>query len=154
MGFPLSARRRYPGGSAWMGIFASVAAPPHPRHTARPAIPSVSISRRTSVHISFAAHIPRASLSAGLTQTQLCAAFFDKPGYPVAHGTFKPAFSTSAPFRKSIRFLEQCWESVVFDQHSLLLDGSEERAGSTGWLTGQPEPVLHIHGLSVVREVC
>jgi hypothetical protein len=64
----------------------------------------VSTRRRTSVHISIAAYTPRASLSVGGnrgfaailrtgTTAQLCAAFFDRPGYPAARCTFQPAFT-------------------------------------------------------------
>jgi hypothetical protein len=64
----------------------------------------VKTRRRTSVHISMSAYTPRASLSVGgnrgsaailLTDTaaQLCAAFFDRPGYPAARCTFRPAFT-------------------------------------------------------------
>ena len=65
-----------------------------------------NIRRRTSVHISMSAYTPRASLSVGgnhgsaailLTDNaaELCAAFFDRPGYPAARCTFRPAFTKS-----------------------------------------------------------
>jgi hypothetical protein len=61
------------------------------------------------------AYTPRASLSVGgnrgsaailLTDTaaQLCAAFFDRPGYPAARCTFRPAFTHDVVFRDSAAF--------------------------------------------------
>jgi len=67
----------------------------------------VRTRRRTSVHISIAASTPRASLSergnrgsAAIVLTdntaQLCAALFDRPGYPAARCSFQPAFTREA----------------------------------------------------------
>jgi predicted DNA-binding protein (UPF0251 family) len=57
------------------------------------------------------AYTPHASLSVGgyrgfaailLTDTaaQLCAAFFDRPGYPAPRCTFRPAFTLSKSFKE------------------------------------------------------
>jgi hypothetical protein len=87
---------------------------PHPRivsdHLWYRANEVVDKRRRTSVHFSMSAYTPRASLSVGGnrgsaailqadTAAQLCAAFFDRPGYPAPRCTFRPAFTDTGASR-------------------------------------------------------
>ena len=98
----------------------------------------VSTRRRTSVHISIAAYTPCASLSVGGnrgfaailrsgTTAQLCAAFFDRTGYPAARCTFRPAFTKAfggelewdrldAKRAARVRWIQKCGYSLPDDR--------------------------------------
>ena len=116
--------RRYPGGSTCDSIFSSVRQLRlYSWQAARFDNSPVRTRRRTSVHISMSAYTPRASPSVGgnrgsaailLTDiaAQLCAAFFDRPGYPAARCTFRPAF-TEELWRCKSREGKGCHEGKV-----------------------------------------